>query len=45
MRAYGGGEGDALHHVAVGGFTDRATATATLKELEAKGYKPFITRR
>ena len=41
----GGGEGDGLHRVAVGGFPDRATATATLKELEAKGYKPFITRR
>ena len=31
--------------LAVGGFPDRATAAATLKELEAKGYKPFITRR
>jgi hypothetical protein len=41
----GGGEGDGLHRVAVGGFPDRATAAATLKELEAKGYKPFITRR
>jgi hypothetical protein len=41
----GGGEGDGLHRVAVGGFPDRAAATATLKELEAKGYKPFITRR
>lgn len=41
----GGGEGDGLHRVAVGGFPDRATAMATLKELEAKGYKPFITRR
>lgn len=34
-----------LHRVSVGGFADRATALATLKELEAKGYKPFLTRR
>jgi hypothetical protein len=31
--------------VSVGGFADRATAVATLKELESKGYKPFLTRR
>ena len=37
--------GDSLHRVSVGGFADRATAMATLKELEAKGYKPFLTRR
>jgi cell division protein FtsN len=37
--------GDGLHRVSVGGFGDRATAVATLKELEAKGYKPFLTRR
>jgi cell division septation protein DedD len=37
--------GDTLHRVSVGGFADRATAVATLKELEAKGYKPFLTRR
>ena len=37
--------GDTLHRVSVGGFADRATAMATLKELEAKGYKPFLTRR
>ena len=37
--------GDTLHRVTVGGFADRATAMATLKELEAKGYKPFLTRR
>jgi cell division protein FtsN len=37
--------GDTLHRVSVGGFADRATALATLKELEAKGYKPFLTRR
>ena len=36
---------DTLHRVSVGGFADRATAMATLKELEAKGYKPFLTRR
>jgi hypothetical protein len=37
--------GDTLHRVSVGGFSDRAKAVATLKELEAKGYKPFLTRR
>ena len=37
--------GDMLHRVSVGGFADRAAAVATLKELEAKGYKPFLTRR
>jgi hypothetical protein len=36
---------DGLHRVSVGGFSDRATALATLKELEGKGYKPFLTRR
>ena len=36
---------DALHRVSVGGFPDKATAVATLKELEGKGYKPFLTRR
>jgi hypothetical protein len=30
--------------VRVGAFPDRATAVSTLKELEAKGYKPFIAR-
>jgi cell division septation protein DedD len=36
---------DTLYRVSVGGFSDRAKAVATLKELEAKGYKPFLTRR
>jgi hypothetical protein len=39
------GGAETLHRVSVGGFADRATAVATLKELEAKGYKPFLTRR
>jgi hypothetical protein len=34
-----------LHRVSVGGFADRAMAMAALKDLEAKGYKPFLTRR
>ncbi len=34
-----------LHRVSVGGFPDRAMAMAALKDLEAKGYKPFLTRR
>lgn len=36
--------GDTLYRVRVGAFTDRTTAMTTLKELEAKGYKPFIAR-
>jgi cell division septation protein DedD len=32
------------HRVRVGGFPDRATAMAAAKQLEAKGYKPFIAR-
>jgi cell division septation protein DedD len=36
--------GDTLYRVRVGAFADRATAMTTLKELEAKGYKPFIAR-
>ncbi|HZF03563.1 MAG TPA: SPOR domain-containing protein [Patescibacteria group bacterium] len=36
--------GDTLYRVRVGAFPDRATAMTTLKELEAKGYKPFIAR-
>lgn len=43
--AASGGGADTLHRVSVGGFGDRATALATLKELEGKGYKPFLTRR
>ena len=34
-----------LHRVSVGGFADRAMAMAALKDLETKGYKPFLTRR
>ena len=36
--------GETLYRVRVGAFPDRATAVSTLKELEAKGYKPFIAR-
>ena len=35
---------DPLYRVRVGSFPDRAMAVATLKELESKGYKPFIAR-
>jgi cell division septation protein DedD len=38
------GEVRPLHRVRVGPFPDRAAAQAALKELEAKGYKPFIAR-
>jgi cell division septation protein DedD len=37
--------GDAMHRVRVGPYADRAAATSALKELEGKGYKPFIARR
>ncbi len=43
-RATGGGAGEALYRVRVGGFPDRAAALTALKELEARGYKPFLTR-
>jgi cell division septation protein DedD len=36
--------GETLHRVRVGGFPDRATAVAALKQLEDKGFKPFIAR-
>lgn len=39
------GGAETLHRVSVGGFASKTTALATLKELEAKGYKPFLTRR
>jgi cell division protein FtsN len=35
---------DGLYRVRVGSFTERAAAVAALRELEAKGYKPFIAR-
>jgi hypothetical protein len=36
--------GETLHRVRVGAFTDVAEARAAVKELEAKGYKPYIAR-
>jgi cell division septation protein DedD len=33
-----------LYRVRVGPFDDKATATSTLRELEQKGYTPFIAR-
>jgi DedD protein len=38
------GGGDAFHRVRVGSFPDRASALAVAKELEAKGYQPYIAR-
>ena len=35
---------DGLYRVRVGSFNDRAAAVAALRELETKGYKPFIAR-
>jgi cell division septation protein DedD len=36
--------GAEMHRVRVGAFADRAAAQAAARELEAKGYKPFIAR-
>ena len=36
--------GQTLHRVRVGGFTDRAAAVAAARELESKGFKPYIAR-
>ncbi len=36
--------GEAYHRVRVGSFPDRATALGVAKELEGKGYKPYIAR-
>ena len=36
--------GVTLHRVRVGGFPDRAAAVAVVKQLEEKGFKPFIAR-
>jgi cell division protein FtsN len=36
--------GQTLHRVRVGSFADRAAAQAAARELEAKGYKPYIAR-
>lgn len=39
-----GGAEEVLYRVRVGGFADRAAALAALKELESRGYKPFLAR-
>jgi cell division septation protein DedD len=36
--------GQALYRVRVGGYPDRATAMGVLKELQGKGFQPFIAR-
>jgi DedD protein len=36
--------GQTLHRVRVGGFADRAAAVDAMKQLEDKGFKPFIAR-
>jgi cell division septation protein DedD len=38
------GSDASYHRVRVGGFPDKAAAMAVAKELEAKGYKPFVAR-
>jgi hypothetical protein len=41
----GNAGGEMLYRVRVGPYPDRAAATSARKELEEKGYKPFIARR
>jgi SPOR domain len=36
--------GDTVYRVRVGPFDDRAAATSTLRELEQRGYTPFLAR-
>jgi cell division septation protein DedD len=43
-KAAGSDVASPVYRVRVGPFPDRATAAATLQELEAKGYKPFIAK-
>jgi cell division septation protein DedD len=38
------GSDASYHRVRVGSFPDKAAAMAVAKELEAKGYKPFVAR-
>jgi hypothetical protein len=38
------GEGQTLYRVRVGGFPDRAAAQAALRELQDKGFQPFIAK-
>jgi cell division septation protein DedD len=35
---------ETFYRVRVGGFADRAAAVAALKDLESRGYKPFLAR-
>lgn len=42
--AASGGSGPTLHRVRIGAFADRGAAQAAARELEAKGYKPYIAR-
>ena len=39
-----GDGGQILHRVRVGGFPDRAAAQVALRELQEKGYQPFIAK-
>ncbi len=39
-----GDGGQTLYRVRVGGFPDRAAAQAALRELQEKGFQPFIAR-
>ena len=38
------GDGQTLYRVRVGGFPDRAAAQTALRELQEKGYQPFIAK-
>jgi hypothetical protein len=39
-----GGSASTLHRVRVGGYADRAAAQTILKELQGKGFQPFIAQ-
>jgi hypothetical protein len=38
------GDKETWHRVRVGGFPDRAAAMTAVKQLEARGFKPFVAR-
>jgi len=43
-RVASGGDGAVLYRVRVGGYPDRAAANRVLRELQEKGYQPFVAR-
>ena len=43
-RVASGGDGGVLYRVRVGGYPDRAAANRVMRELQEKGYQPFVAR-